>query len=824
MMFVNREKRILLKFLMIFLGVNFAWAQQQPLKLWYDKPAAIWNEALPLGNGRLGAMVFGNPTIERLQLNEETIWGGSPNSNAHAKSLEALAVVRKLIFEGKFDEAQAIADKDIMSQTNNGMPYQTFGSLYISFSGHDKYTNYYRDLNIENATATVRFTVDGVDYKREMLTAFADQVVVVHLTASKPGMISCNLMMNSPFDKTNPYSDGDQSVLSGVGSTVEGQKGKIKFQGRTAVKNTGGTVTSKNGIISINGADEATVYISIATNFLDYKTLDENQEQKCKRFLEAALTKTFDEIKSAHIAYYQKFFNRVSLDLGTNSAMNAPTDERIKNFSKQFDPQLVSLYFQFGRYLLISSSQPGGQPANLQGIWNDMLAPPWESKYTMNINAEMNYWPAELTNLSEMHEPFIQMAKELAVTGQETAKMMYNCAGWVLHHNTDIWRITGPIDHATSGMWPTGGAWVCQDLWERYLYTGDKKYLAEIYPIMKGAAQFFLDFMVIDPNTHYLVVVPSSSPENTHAGGSGKATIASGTTMDNQLVFDLFTNVIRATDILSGDFAFAKNLKEALREMAPMKIGQYNQLQEWQDDWDDPKDNHRHVSHLYGLFPSNQISAFRTPELFEAAKQSLIYRTDESTGWSMGWKVNLWARLLDGNHAYKLIQDQLHLVTAEQRKGGGTYPNMLDAHQPFQIDGNFGCTAGIAEMLVQSQEGAIQLLPALPIVWREGSIKGIVTRGGYEIDLKWKDNTVSILKIKANLDGNCRLRTEAILKPKGFSIKKAKGQNPNSYFQTAEVKKPIISKAAKLSKVQLPVYNEYDVEMKAGQTYTFYGK
>ncbi len=823
MRFQIKNSRFFFQALVVLLGMNLASAQQQPLKLWYDKPAAIWNEALPLGNGRLGAMVFGNPVIERLQLNEETIWAGSPNSNAHSKSLAALPVVRKLIFDGKFDEAQALTDKEMMSQTNNGMPYQTFGSVYISFSGHDKFTNYYRDLNIDNATATVKYTVAGVEYKREILTAFADQVIAVKLTASKPGMITCNVMMNSPFDKTDSYSDGSQSVLSGVGSTVEGQKGKIKFQGRTAVKNVGGTVSSKNGIISIDGADEATLYISIATNFVDYKTLDENQEQKCKRFLEAALTKNFDEIKSAHVKYYQKFFNRVALDLGMNAAANATTDERIKNFSKQFDPQLASLYFQFGRYLLISSSQPGGQPANLQGIWNDMLSPPWESKYTMNINAEMNYWPAEVTNLSEMHEPFIQMAKELAVTGHETARTMYNADGWVLHHNTDIWRITGPLDHATSGMWPTGSAWVCQHLWERYLYTGDKNYLKEIYPIMKGAATFFLDFLVKDPNTGYLVVVPSVSPENVHPGGSGTATLAAGTTMDNQLLFDLFSNVIKANKIVSDDTAFAEKVSNALAQMPPMKVGKYNQLQEWQDDWDNPKDNHRHVSHLYGLFPSNQISAFRTPELFEAAKQSLIYRTDESTGWSMGWKVNLWARLLDGNHAYKLLNDQLKLVTPAQRKGGGTYPNMLDAHQPFQIDGNFGCTAGIVEMLIQSQEGAIQLLPALPTVWKNGSFKGIVTRGGYVVDLEWKNNKVSLLKIEAKLDGNCRLRLENTLKASSFQLKQAKGKNPNALFQTADVKKAVVSKEAKIKEFKLPKYNEYDIEMKAGKTYTFIG-
>lgn len=794
------------------------------LKLWYDKPAAIWNEALPLGNGRLGAMVFGDPAVERLQLNEETIWAGSPNSNAHTKSIKALPIVRQLIFDGKFDEAQDLATQDIMSQTNDGMPYQTFGSVYISFPGHQKYTNYYRDLNIANATAKVKYTVNGVEFTREILTAFSGQVIVVKLSASQPGQITCNVFMNSPLDKTVSDSDGNQILLSGIGSNFEGVKGKIKFQGRLTAKNKGGEVSSSNGIISINKADEVTLYISIATNFKNYKDISGDEIAKSKDYLAKAETKDFETIKKAHVDYYQNFFNRVSFDLGTNEVAKKPTNERIRDFSKQFDPQLASLYFQFGRYLLISSSQPGGQPANLQGIWNDMVTPPWDSKYTTNINAEMNYWPAQVTNLQEMHEPFVQMAKELSVTGAETARMMYNASGWVLHHNTDIWRVTAPVDSAASGMWTTGGAWVSQDLWERYLYTGDKKYLEEIYPIMKGAADFFLDFMVIDPNTKYLVVVPSSSPENTHAGGTGKATIASGTTMDNQLVFDLFTHVIEASKLVSPDENYTKKLSEALAKMPPMKVGKHSQLQEWQDDWDNPKDNHRHVSHLYGLYPSNQISAVKTPELFEAAKQSLIYRTDESTGWSMGWKVNLWARLLDGNHAYKLIQDQLHLVTADQRKGGGTYPNMLDAHQPFQIDGNFGCTAGIAEMLMQSQEDAIHLLPALPTVWKDGSIKGLVARGGFVIDLTWKNNKVSELKIYSKIGGNCRLKVENTLTAgKGTSIKKAKGKNTNPLFYDVEVKKPIISEKANLKKVVLPKYNEYDVQMKAGETYTFKG-
>ncbi len=801
---------------------SFATAQNSELKLWYDKPASIWNEALPLGNGRLGAMVFGDPAVERLQLNEETIWAGSPNSNAHNKSIEALPKVRQLIFDGKFDEAQDLATRDIMSQTNDGMPYQTFGSVYISFPGHQKYTNYYRDLNIGDASAKVKYTVNGVEFTREIITAFSDQVIAVKLSASKPGQITCNVFMNSPIDKTVPSTEGNQIILSGTGTNFENVKGKVKFQGRLEAKNKGGEVSASNGILSINKADEVTLYISIATNFKNYQDITGDEIAKSKSYLEQALPKSFDEIKKAHVAYYQKFFNRVSLDLGINENAKKPTNERIRDFKTQFDPELASLYFQFGRYLLISSSQPGGQPANLQGIWNDMVTPPWDSKYTTNINAEMNYWPAEVTNLSEMHEPFIQMAKELSVTGAETAKMMYNANGWVLHHNTDIWRVTAPVDSAASGMWPTGSAWVSQDLWERFLYTGDKNYLKEIYPIMKGAADFFLDFMIIDPNTGYLVVVPSVSPENTHAGGSGKATIASGTTMDNQLVFDLFTHVIEASELVSPDANFTKKVAAALAKMAPMKVGKYSQLQEWQDDWDNPKDNHRHVSHLYGLFPSNQISPIKTPDLFEAAKQSLIYRTDESTGWSMAWKVCWWARLLDGNHAYKLIQDQLHLVTADQRKGGGTYPNMLDAHQPFQIDGNFGCTAGIAEMLMQSQGDAIQLLPALPSVWKDGSIKGLVTRGGFVIDMTWKNNTVSTLKIYSRIGGNCRLKLENTLKAdKGITLKKAKGKNPNPLFYDVEVKKPIISQEAKLPKVQLPKYNVYDVEMKAGETYSF---
>lgn len=792
------------------------------MKLWYNAPAENWNEALPVGNGRLGAMIFGNPSVERLQLNEETIWAGSPNSIAHKKALKALPKVRDLIFEGNYKEAQDLATSDIRSQTNNGMPYQTFGNVYISFPGHEVYQDFRRSLDISNATAKVSYKVKGVTYTREIISAFKDDVIAIKLSANEPGKITCNILMNSSFDKTDPVSRGDVIMLNGTTSTVEGQRGEVDFEGRVAVKTKGGSSKSEDGYLSINGADEATVYISIATNFKNYKDLSVNEREKCKKLLSEAMQKDFETIEKDHISYYKKFFDRVNLDLGVTDAVNQPTDLRIKNFSKQDDPQLVSLYFQFGRYLLISSSQPGGQPANLQGIWNDMLFPPWESKYTMNINAEMNYWPAELTNLPEMHEPFIQLAKEVSETGKNTARIMYDADGWVLHHNTDIWRITGPIDNAHSGMWPSGGAWLMQDLWERYLYSGDKEYLKKIYPIMKGSAEFFLDFMIPDPKYGWLVVVPSNSPEHSHAGGEGHASITAGATIDNQLVFDLFSHTAEAARILNTDEGFVEKMQDAKQKLAPMQIGRYGQLQEWLEDWDDPEDHHRHVSHLYGLYPSNQISPFKNPELFESTKVVLEHRGDESTGWSMGWKVNLWARLLDGNHAYQLLNDQLSLVY-DKKNGGGSYPNMLDAHPPFQIDGNFGCTAGIAEMLMQSQDGAIHLLPALPDAWDKGEISGLRARGGFVIeDLKWRNNKLVEVTIKSTLGGNLRLRSATKLDKNQLKI--ASGKNPNPFFKIYPIKKPLVAENAPVKEPDLPKFYEYDISTQKGKTYTFHAK
>lgn len=810
--------------ILLFFGVSLTAQQTNDLKLWYINPAgSVWENALPLGNGFQGAMVYGNIEKEIFQLNEATVWSGSPNRNDNPNAKQALGEIRNLIFQGEYKKAERLINENIITKKSHGQMFQPVGNLELHFSDQQNFTDYYRELDIEKAVAKTTYKVNGINYTREAFTSFSDRVLVIKLSADKPGKLSFTADFTSQHKKQEiAITANNELSLSGTTSDHEGVEGKVKFNALAKFKVKGGRINTVGNLIQIEGADSVLIYVSIATNFITYKDISGNENELAKSFLNKAFDKNYDKMKQAHIAQYQKYFNRVTLDLGTTTASKVPTDERLSNFRNVSDPSFVTLYYQYGRYLLISSSQPGGQPANLQGIWNAGMTPAWDSKYTININTEMNYWPAEKTNLSEMHEPLLKMIQELAQTGKETAKVMYGARGWMAHHNTDIWRINGAVDGATWGVWNAGGGWLSQHLWEHYLYTGDKVYLESVYETLKGAADFYADFLVKDPANGWLVVAPGNSPENSPAAHQGSA-ITAGSTMDNQIVFDVFSSVIKASEVLGKNKQYTDSLKTLRSMLPPMQIGKHNQLQEWLDDVDDPKDNHRHISHLYGLYPSNQISAYRTPELFAAARNTLLQRGDISTGWSMGWKVNWWAKMQDGNHAYSLIQNQLTPLGVN-KEGGGTYNNLFDAHPPFQIDGNFGCTSGITEMLMQSSDDAIHLLPALPDALKNyGEISGLKARGGFEIkDLKWKDGKLIAVAIQSNLGGNLRLRTPNEIKLKGNKeLKTASGNNSNVFYQTEEVKKPVIAAAATIKNLDISATYLYDIETEKGKIYSF---
>ncbi|MEI7731180.1 MAG: glycoside hydrolase family 95 protein [Verrucomicrobiota bacterium] len=723
-------------------------------RLWYAKPASAWTEALPIGNGRLGAMVFGGVVNERIQFNEGTLWAGGPYDPSSPEALAALPEARKLIFEGKYKEADALIGKQMMARPLKQMMYQPVGDLKLSFPGHEMTNDYRRELDLDTAIVKVRYTVGGVNYSREVFASPVDQAIVIRLTADKPGQISFTTAMATPQKATVVTEGNDTLVMSGQNGDALGIAGALKFQARVRMLTQGGQITAANDSFTVTAADSATLLIVAATSYKNFKDVSGDPEALTKNYLATAARKPFDRLRRDHVAEHQRLFRRVSLDLGATEAGKLPTDQRIAKFSEGNDPQLAALYFQFGRYLLISCSRPGGQPATLQGLWNESMKPPWDSKYTININTEMNYWPAEPTGLGECTEPLIQMVGELVEPGGRTAKVNWGAGGWVCHHNTDLWRATAPIDGPTWGFWPMGGAWLCKHLWDRYDYGRDKQYLARAYPIMKGAAQFFLDTLVEEPGHKWLVTCPSLSPENTHPGG---ASVCAGPSMDMQIIRDLFSNCIQASEILGLDPEFRAKVAASRARLAPLQIGSAGQLQEWLEDWDMKarEIHHRHVSHLYALYPSDQITP-RTPEFFAAAKKSLEIRGDGGTGWSLAWKINLWARLLDGDHAYKMITMLL--------RPGPTLPNMFDSCPPFQIDGNFGGASGITEMLLQSHSGEIQLLPALPKAWPAGKVTGLRARGNCSVDIEWNDGQVTTYRITSPEPHEVKVRVNGQVK------------------------------------------------------------
>jgi len=741
--------------------------------LWYNTPAGKWDEALPVGNGRLGAMVFGKTGEEQIQLNEETYWTGGPYTTVVKGGYKFLPEIQKLVFEGKYLEAHNLFGRKLMGYPVEQMKYQSLANLHLFFRNEKEVSEYKRWLDLETGITGVEYKANGITYKREVFSSFPDQTIVIRITADKPGTISFTANLRGVRNQTHSNyatdyfqmnSDGkDELLVTGKSADYLGVEGKLRYEARLKVIPEGGSIKTEGINLIVENADAVTICFAAATNFVNYKDVSANAHARVKNYLKNLSGKKYDALKTAAVDDYKKLFGRVSLTLPSSDNSFLPTDQRMKKIQTSPDPSLAALCYNFGRYVLISSSRPGTQPANLQGIWNNDMNPSWDSKYTTNINTEMNYWPVESGNLSECAEPLIKFIRELTDQGSRVAREHYGAKGWVFHQNTDLWRVAAPMDGPTWGTFTVGGAWLCTHLWEHYAYTLDKKFLEKVYPVIEGSVQFFMDFLVQHPNGKWLVTNPSTSPENFPDGGGNKpyfdevtgsilpgTSICAGSSIDMQILYDLFGYYLNASEILKKNGAFITNVKTARSRLAPPQIGSDGSLQEWADDWKSLEKNHRHFSHMYGLYPGLILTEKKSPEFIEAYKKVLNERGDGAAGWSRGWKMALWARLLDGNRANKIFKLCLKEQTCIQL--------FSLCFKSMQVDGTMGVAAGITEMLMQSHEGYINLLPALPDEWNKGQFKGVCARGAFELDYMWENNKITKVEILSKAGAVCRIK------------------------------------------------------------------